>query len=66
MNSFIHLEKNTLKLPCRHSTEKFRGKLLPTAFMKNLSQHPAPKDDQSKNSTPEFQLIKGNIFSSLF
>ena len=65
MNSFIQLEENTQKLPCRHSTEKSRGKLLLTAFMKNLSQHLASKDDLIAHSTPEFQLIKGNILTAL-
>jgi len=34
--------------------------------MKNLSQHSASKDDQSTHSTPEFQLIKGNILIHFF
>jgi len=33
--------------------------------MKNLSQHPASKDDLIAHSTPEFQLIKGNILTAL-
>ena len=34
--------------------------------MKNLSQHPAPKDDQAVHTTLEFQLIKGNILIHFF
>ena len=34
--------------------------------MKNLSQHPASKDDQATHFTPEFQLIKRNILIHFF
>ena len=34
--------------------------------MKNLSQHPASKVDQATHSTPESQLIKGNILIHFF
>ena len=34
--------------------------------MKNLSQHPAPKDAPITYSTPELQLIKGNILIHFF
>ena len=34
--------------------------------MKNISQHPASKVDHAVNTTPEFQLIKGNILTHFF